>query len=198
MLSFSVNTVKDSGSPALFNFSVETSLLAFAGSRSMTVSPVICNDLVSIFGSLGFSFITGCADGVDASFRRAISDSDYIAMSIVACAFKSRYNRLRGVFPLYVVPENIPPKAALAKRTLWITSRCSMLILFPSDPIGRGSALAFKSAIMNSKPVFVVTDTRPKESSLYIVLKSNLFGIVDGYWCIPHIYGKTGLAYEVT
>ena len=198
MLSFSVNTTADSGRQSVFSFSVESSLLAFAGSRSMIVDPLTCKDLVSMFGSLGFSFITGCADGVDSSFRSAISDSDYLAMSIVACAFKSRYNSLKGVYPLYVVPDNIPPRAALARRTLWITSRFSMLILFPSDPISRGSALAFKSAIMNSKPVFVVTDKRPKDSSLYLVFRSNLFGIVNGFWCIPPVYSKTGLCYEVT
>jgi len=79
-----------------------------------------------------------------------------------------------------------------------------MLILFPfgsaqgkpSDQMGRGSALAFKSAIMNSKPVFTVTDTRPKDSDLYTVIKSNLFGIVDGFWCVPPVYAETGLCYE--
>ena len=108
-----------------------------------------------------------------------------------------RSARMRGLYPLYVVPEGLPARAALAKRTLWMTSRCTMLVLFPSDPIGKGSALAFKSAIMASKPVFIVTERRPKESDLYQVFPSNLFGIVSGYWCLPPVYGKTGLCYEL-
>jgi hypothetical protein len=94
------------------------------------------------------------------------------------------------------VPDGLLPKVALAKRTLWMTSRCSLLVLFPSDPIGRGSALAFKSAIYNNKPVFVVTSTRPAESDLYSVYPSSLFGVVEGFWCIPPVYAETGLCYE--
>ncbi len=70
------------------------------------------------------------------------------------------------------------------------------MILFPANILGKGSALAFKSAVMSSKPVFVVSDRPPKESDLYTVLKTNLFGIVEGYFCIPPVYKKTGLCYE--
>jgi hypothetical protein len=191
MVSFSVPQDR-----SFFNFSVEQGRVMFAGSRNMSVPRQVCKDLISAFGSLGFCFMTGCAAGVDESFRFALSESDYSGSTIVACAFKDRAERLKDVFTLFVVPDGLAPKVALAKRTLWMTSRCSLLILFPSDPVGKGSALAFKSAIHNNKPVFVVSKTKPQESSLYTVLSSNLFGVVDGFWCVPPVYADTGLCYE--
>jgi hypothetical protein len=192
MVTFSVPHNKD-----FFNFSVDTGRVLFAGSRNLFIPRQICNDLIYQFGRLGFAFLTGCAKGVDESFRHALAESDFKDTSIVACAFKDRAERLKGVYPLYVVPDGLHPKAALAKRTLWMTSRCSLLILFPSNPIGRGSALAFKSAIYNNKPVFVITSTRPEESDLYSVYPSSLFGVVEGFWCVPPVYAETGLCYEV-
>jgi hypothetical protein len=191
MMTFSVPA-----SGGFTGFSVEIRTILFAGSRHGGVSPQTAHDLVSIFGSFCFSFLTGCAKGIDESFRLAFERSQYRNRSLIACAFKAKAETIRGVLPLYVVPDGLPPKVALAKRTLWMTSRCSLLVLFPSSPIGRGSALAFQSAIMNSKPVFVVTNEKPKESPLYTVLPSNLFGIVSGFWCIPPVYQDTGLCYE--
>jgi hypothetical protein len=191
MVSFSV-PVKS----GFFNFSVESGRVLFAGSRHGIVSRQVCKDLISAFGGLGFSFLTGCASGVDESFRLALSESDYSQSTIVACAFKERAERFKDIFTLFVVPEGLLPRVALAKRTLWMCSRCSLLILFPSDPMGKGSALAFKSAILNNKLVFVVSKTKPQESSLYTVLSSNLFGVVDGFWCVPPVYADTGLCYE--
>ena len=192
MVTFSVPNNKD-----FINFSVDTGRVLFAGSRNITIPRQICNGLIAQLGKLGFAFLTGCAKGVDESFRHALAESDFKDTSIVACAFRDRAERLKGVYPLYVVPDGLAPKVALAKRTLWMTSRCSLLILFPSDPIGRGSALAFKSAIYNNKPVFIVTSTRPAKSDLYSVYPSSLFGVVEGYWCIPPVYQDTGLCYEI-
>jgi hypothetical protein len=192
MVSFSVPQGR-----SFFNFSVERGRVLFAGSRYGCVSRQVCKDLISAFGSLEFSFLTGCASGVDESFRLALSESAYSESTIVACAFRERAERLKNIFTLFVVPEGLAPKVALAKRTLWMTSRCSLLILFPSDPIGRGSTLAFKSAIYNNKPVFIVTKTKPQESNLYKVMSSNLFGVVDGFWCVPPVYADTGLCYEM-
>jgi len=193
-----------------FNFSVNYGRVVFAGSRYGHVEPETCRLLINRLGSLGFSFATGCAPGVDKCFREALSVSEFSESSLAACAFKERADKIKGIYSLFVVPESLPPKAALAKRTLWMTSRCSMLILFPfgyaqgrpsgtiaSRLMGKGSALAFKSTIMNNKPVFLVTDTRPKDSELYTVIKSNLFGIVDGFWAVPPVYQQTGLSYEV-
>ncbi len=200
MISFSVPDGK-----SFFNFKVERGRVMFAGSRYGSVSRQVCKDLISQLGKLGFAFLTGCANGVDESFRLALAESDYVGSSIAACAFKERLDRVRGIYPLFVVPEGLHPKAALAKRTLWMTSRCSLLILFPTvrhtmtdlaGKWGKGSTLAFKSAIHNNKPVFIVSETRPDESSLYTVLPSSLFGVVRGYWCIPPVYAETGLCYE--
>ncbi len=196
MIDFSV-PVKDKDAGGFFNFSVETGCIMFAGSRYMTIPSGVCSDLVKAFGRLGFSFITGCANGVDASFRRALVNSDYKGCFITACAFKERARSLKGFNALFVVPDGLAPKVALAKRTLWMTGKCSMLILFPSEPMGKGSSLAFKSAIYNNKPVFIVSKTKPKDCSLYTVLASNLSGIIDGYWCVPPVYQDTGLSYEV-
>jgi hypothetical protein len=179
-----------------FAFKLEAERLMFAGSRDLKVDEQTALDLVKAFGSLGFSFMTGCANGVDASFRKVLAGSEFEERTVIACAFKKRVQEIKGLLSLFVVPEGLPPRAALAKRTLWMTSRCSLLILFPSDPIGKGSALALKSAIYNSKPVFVVSKTKPKDSDLYTVYHSNLFGIVDGWWCIPPVYQKTGLCVE--
>ena len=140
--------------------------------------------------------MTGCASGVDESFRHALMLSDCKGSSLVACAFKDRQRHIKGIKSLFVVPNGLPPKVALAKRTLWMTAKCSIVILFPDDPFGKGSALAFKSAIYSNKPVFVVSKTRPEESNLYTVLPSNLFGVVDGFWCVTPVYKDTGLTYE--
>ena len=191
MVSFSVPQGR-----SFFNFSVEQGRVLFAGSRNINVSRQVCNDLISAFGSLGFCFLTGCATGVDESFRKALVRSGNKDVSLVACAFRERQKRINEIYSLFVVPDGLPPKVALAKRTLWLTSKCSMLLLFPSDPMGRGSALAFKSAIYNSKPVFVVSKTKPKESNLYNLLPSNLFGVVDGFWAVPPVYQLTGLCHE--
>ena len=179
-----------------FSFSVESRRMLFAGSRNINLDQQLCLDLINAFGSLGFSFLTGCAEGVDRSFCEALALSNYRDRTLVACAFRERVKIFRGIFPLYVVPSNLPPKVALAKRTLWMTSSCALLILFPSNPIGKGSSLAFKSTIMSNKPVFIVTKTRPAYSDLYSVFPSNLFGVIDGYWCIPPVYQDTGLCYE--
>ena len=196
MTTFSV-PVKDGRSDGFFSFRVEAGSVLFAGSRHLTLPYQVCSDLIKAFGGLGFSFLTGCASGVDESFRLALALSEYKNSSLVACAFKDRAERFKDIGSFFVVPEGLPPKVALAKRTLWMCSKCSMLLLFPSDPIGRGSALALKSTIHNNKPVFIVTKTRPKDSSLYTVLPSNLFGIVDGFWVVPPVYQETGLCYEV-
>lgn len=197
MATFSV-PFKAGKKPCFFSFNIESRALMFAGSRNITLSDKTCSLLINAFGRLGFSFLTGCASGVDQSFRKALSVSDYAEDSIVACAFKKRQDDFqdKGILPLFVVPQGLPPRVALAKRTLWMTSRCSLLILFPSEPMGRGSALAFRSAIYNNKPVFIVSDTKPKDCDLYSVYPSSLFGIVQGFWCIPPIYKDTGLCYE--
>jgi hypothetical protein len=195
MVTFSV-PLSDGAAKRFFNFKVEPHAVLFAGSRHGSISDKTCSLLITAFGRLDFSFITGCAPGVDFCFRKALIDSEYKANCVVACAFRDRADKLKGLLQLYVVPEGLPPRVALAKRTLWMTSRCSLLVLFPSDPVGKGSALAFKSAIYNNKPVFIVSNRKPKDSDLYSVYPSSLFGVVQGFWAVPPVYEKTGLCYE--
>jgi len=65
-----------------------------------------------------------------------------------------------------------------------------MVVLFPENPRdhcwGKGSSLVFRASMYHLKPVFVVSSTPPKESIHYRVLPSSLFGVVDGYWVVPH------------
>ena len=97
MVTFSVPNNKD-----FINFSVDTGRVLFAGSRNIIIPRQTCNDLIYQFGKLGFAFLTGCAKGVDESFRHALAESDFKDTSIVACAFRDRAERLKGVYPLYV------------------------------------------------------------------------------------------------
>ena len=54
----------------------------------------------------------------------------------VGCAFGKRARRCRaeGLFASAVVPEGIPPQAALAWRTLWLVKHRSPVVLFPERP----------------------------------------------------------------
>jgi hypothetical protein len=176
---------QSNGKKRFFDFTLPHDCVLFAGSRHLSIDRQVCNDLVNEFGSLGFSFLTGCANGVDESFRDALAVSDYANSATVACAFNSKVKKFLGAFKLYTVPQGLPPRTALAKRTLWMISNCSLLILFPSIPFGKGSSLAFKSAIKNKKHVFVVSDKKPPVPENYKVFKSSLFGIVNGYWLLP-------------
>ena len=153
MLGFSIPYDNKDGKRDFFSFSVERGPLLFAGSRHTSIDDRVCTGLINTFGSLNFTFLTGCASGVDVSFRKALGKSDYAHISIMACAFPDRIRLSHGILPLVVVPEGLPPRAALAKRTLWMTALCRLLVLFPSSPMGKGSSLAFRSTIMGSKPV---------------------------------------------
>ena len=86
------------------------------------------------FARRNFSFLVGCADGVDCSFRRALAHSPYRERCFVACAFSGRRKRARsdGLFASVVVPEGLPPKAALHRRTLGMVKRCSLATRHPS------------------------------------------------------------------
>ena len=68
--------------------------------------------------------------------------------------------------------------------------RSSLLILFTDDPQtgawGRGSRLAFRTAVYNLTPAFVVSAHRPPDSLLYRIIPGTLFGVVDGFWTVPH------------
>ena len=189
MVSFQV-----SGQPAL-RFKVAARAVLFAGSRCGQVEPSTCRALIEQFRRHGFGFFVGCAAGVDAAFRKALADSECGSDEVfVGCAFGQRARRCRaeGLFASAVVPEGIPPKAALARRTLWLVKRSSLVVLFPERPADRqwgpGSRLAYRSALYHLKPTFVVASRSPVAPAFCQVVASDLFATVDGCWVVPHTF----------
>ena len=171
---------------------VRPQAVAFAGSRNGAVHRDTAAALVDGFHHLGFGFLTGCAPGIDRCFRSAfLSRPIFAERSIVACAFEDRARRFSvgEIFATTVVPAGLSPAAALHRRTIWVITHCSILVLHPDNPVsgrwGCGSRLAFDTARLHLKPVFVVTATPPKPSVGETVAASNLFGVVDGYWVVP-------------
>jgi len=174
-------------------FSVNPHSVAFAGSRRGSVPGSIAADLVRSFSSLGFSPVTGCAPGVDACFRKAfLLNATVRSTSYIACAFENRARRYAGseIYASVVVPSGLTRAAALHRRTVWMVRRCSLLVLFPEDPTtkswGKGSNLAFRTALLNLKPVFTASSHPPKPSQHYLLHSASLFDLVDGWWVVPH------------
>ena len=127
------------GQPAL-RFKVAARSVLFAGSRRGQVEQPVCRALVERFRRHGFGFFVGCATGVDAAFRAALAHSACGPDEVfVGCAFGRRARRCRaeGLFASAVVSEGIPPRAALARRTLWLVKRSSLVVLFPERPADR-------------------------------------------------------------
>ena len=165
--------------------------VAVAGSRHGSVDPLVADQLVDALKSLGFSFLVGCAPGVDACFRDSLTRHGS-PNTIVACAFPSRERSISSdrLCAVTVVPAGLSPSAALHRRTVWLIRRASLLVLFPthphSDRWGNGSTLAFNTALYNLKPVFVVTDERPDPVPSFLVVASSLCDVVSGFWVLPY------------
>ena len=83
----------------------------FAGTWHGRVQQWVCRALIDQFARQRFSFFVGCA------FRRRE----------LPC-------RAGGLYASVVVPPSLPPKVALARRTLWLVRRCSLAVLFPESP----------------------------------------------------------------
>ena len=196
MVQFSVPVKTAQKADRFFSFSVIENAVMFAGSRNASVPQNKANALIKSFARLGFSFFVGCARGVDQCFRKALANSNYHSKTFVACAYAQRLNRSFGLFASVVVPESVHPKAALVRRTLWMVKRSSLVVLFPDNPEtgkwGKGSTLVFNNTIHQLKPLFVVTKNPPQQNGLYRVLPSSFFGIVTGFWAIPHPISKGG------
>ena len=173
MYTFSVSNAPDSNSRC---FQVRPPVVAFAGSRHGSLTCSVCSSLVHSFHALGLSLLTGCAPGIDECFRRVMAQKPYEEHSMVACAFESRALRFEseGLPGIAVVPEGLSPAAALHRRTVWMVRRCGLLVLFPAHPVfghwGRGSTLAFRTAVYNLKPVFAASP------SLAVGYRSRLLG----------------------
>ena len=166
MISFHVPlSMKEEGGGVkeFFSFPLQKgSTVCFAGSRNQTVSSQVCRDLVSGFGRLGFSFIIGCANGVDASFRSALAESEYKDKSFVACCYSYRVPKISGLSCGLVVPEEVHPRSAPRVRTLYMVDRCDLAVVFADDPKsdtwGKGSTVCINACIKQGKPVFVVNE----------------------------------------
>jgi hypothetical protein len=174
-------------------FSVPERAILVAGSRHGIVAPQTARELVDHVSRAGFGMLIGCAPGIDASFRQAVScNEEARETSFIACAFASRLaeNESAGLTASVVVPDGLSAAAALRRRTLWMVKRCVLLILFPDDPAtgrwGKGSRLAFTAALFQLKPVFVVTSKRPLDSPHHRIIADSFFGVMDGYWAVPH------------
>ena len=165
--------------------------VTFAGSRNGFLTASAVAGLIHCFFATGFSFITGCAPGIDACFRSVLAASPFTARSLIACAFASRAGKFAaaGLPASLVVPGAPSPATALHRRTVWAVTRSSILVLFPQDPSsgrwGRGSTLAFSTAVRQRKPAFVSAPTPPPVSSGYHITPASLFGIVSGFRVIP-------------
>jgi len=183
---------------ASFRFSVAGRAVLLAGSRHGSLPLKTCSQILQQFHHLGFRFFVGCASGIDRCFREALSVSPYRKDSVVACAFSGRVRPARslGLFASVVVPPGLPPKAALRRRTLWMVRRSSLVVLIPEDPTtscwGPGSRLVFRSSMYHLKPVFVAARNSPPESVHYRLLPAELFGLLRGYWAVPHPFGDGG------
>ena len=165
--------------------------VTFAGSRNGSVAASIAAALIHCFFATGFSLITGCTPGIDACFRSVLGMSPFTEKSLIACAFAFRVRKFSAAgLPASLVVSDAPsPAAALHRRTAWAVTQSNLLVLFPRDPHsgrwGRGSTLAFSTAVRQIKPVFVAAPTPPPVSSEFHLTPDSLLGIVPGFQIIP-------------
>ena len=191
MVTFQVPTRNTASDPLVFKIPERAVLLA--GSRHGAVAPQTAAGLVAHLCKAGFGLLIGCAPGIDASFRNAVSrNEDARETSFIACAFANRVGQseAQGLTAGVVVPDGLSAAATLRRRTLWMVKRSVLLLLFPDDPAtgrwGKGSRLAFDAALFQLKPVFVVTAKRPANSPHHRIIADSFFGVTDGYWAVPH------------
>ena len=172
-------------------WSTAQGVVCFAGSRRGKVNEKACDALVQSFQRLGFRFLVGCAPGVDQCFRQALSGLIPSERWTVHCAFPSRVQAIKKAgSPAICMVSNAPSAAAaLHRRTVTMISEGSFLVLFPDDPAtgawGRGSQLAFNTAVQQHKRAFIVTNFPPLSTKQLRVTAGTLFGVVSGYWVSP-------------
>ena len=191
MVTFHVPT--KTGAEDRLVFKVPERAVLVAGSRHGIVAPQTAAGLVAHLCKAGFGLLIGCAPGIDECLRNAVSrNEDARETSFIACAFAGRVRQSEeaGLTAGVVVPDGLSAAASLRRRTLWMIKRSVLLILFPDDPAtghwGKGSRLAFQAALFQLKPVFVVTKKRPADSPHHRIIPDSFFGVIDGYWAVPH------------
>jgi hypothetical protein len=145
----------------------------------------------------GLDFVVGCASGVDRSFRLALAWEGLASRSFVACASRERLRFARGLPAALVVPEGLSMAAALHRRTVWMVMRCSLAILFPGGRDGSwgpGSRLVLRTATELGKPVFVASGTTEPRAAVPAQMQpGSLYGLVSGWWVVPHAVHEAAL-----
>ena len=171
-----------------------TKVVCIAGSRNGALAPATASSLVSSFSLRGYRFAVGCAPGIDGCFRRALAAAQPPVNATVHCAFPSRLGSVRqsGLHAVCCVGSAPTPASALHRRTVFMVSSATLLVLFPDNPKtgawGKGSRLAFNTAVRNNIPVFVVTAVAPLANRYCRVVPDTLFGIVPGFKVSERIY----------
>ena len=166
-------------------------VVGFAGSRHGLLAVDLASALVTVLLQRSFRLAVGCANGVDCCIRETIAGSALAQRCTVHCAFPSRVREAEalGLNAVCRVADVSSAAAALHWRTVIMVSECSLLVLFPDDPTtgawGKGSRLAFNTAIQRHIPVFVVTTIPPLGTGQIQVEAGSLFGVIDGYWVVP-------------
>ena len=169
--------------------------VGFAGSRRGIVPGAVSSRLVGALSAFGCRFAVGCAPGIDACCRSALAASA-APRTTVYCAFPSRVPAVQasGLRAVCISSKGLSAAAALHRRTVSMVGRCSTLVLFPDDPAtgawGRGSSLAFNTAVQRHIPVFVVTEQPPTGTRQYRVFADSLCGVINGYWVVPSYVGE--------
>jgi len=164
--------------------------VGFAGSRRGALPAAVSSRLVGALSALGCRFAVGCAPGIDACFCSALAASA-ASRTTVFCAFPNRVRSVQdvGLHAVCVSSKGLSAAAALHRRTVTMVGGCNLLVLFPDDPAtgawGRGSSLAFNTAVQRHIPVFVVTEHPPSVTRQYRAFADSLCGIVNGYWVVP-------------
>src|SRR6056297_3545243 len=75
--------------PLEFRIPARAALLA--GSRNGMIDPEVAERVIGALAAAGFSFLVGCATGVDACFRLTLAEREQWSEStFVACAFAGR------------------------------------------------------------------------------------------------------------
>jgi hypothetical protein len=160
-----------------------------AGSRSGRLPEALCRGVVRRLAAEGFSFLVGCAPGVDWSFRLALTQEGLARRSFVVCASRERLSRSCGLPASVVVAEGLSMAAAFHRRTVWMVTRCCMVVLFSEGRDGSwgpGSRLVLRTALEQGKPVFVASGTEPHVAVPAQIQPGSLYGLVSGWWVTPH------------
>ena len=96
MVTFQVPTHVTAEDPLVFK--VPERAVLVAGSRHGIVAQETAGRLVEHLCQAGFGLLVGCAPGVDASFRNAVSrNTETRESSFIACAFANRLGQSESV-----------------------------------------------------------------------------------------------------